>query len=377
MTEMELSTCSYCDDRYPRYLMLDNGTCKICLLAKDTRSSIESVFKETTASIESLKLTLDAFIGRFNELELNKNDLALKELKENVEIVKVKVNDVEEKMIDMNTSSLDWSGFVPGESEKTRKDRISEWTTVNLKKVRKNIQTTPETKDYCPRVHKCTSEESEICAGNLNEHLSVGTANLKLSNQFEVLEESGDDSHLSSYTIVGDSMVKYCKNHCYREGKRIKRMVHSSSGAGVAEIIEHLDNSSELEGDTVIIHAGTNDVNKTGSEKRINLFREAINRVRAKGKKCIISGIIPRKYESRYWLSKAIGQNSRIMQLCKEMDGCFFVDTWFDFWQNDQLFSRDGIHLSRKGERFLSKRLDEAVVYLSNLEQHLLSKDKR
>ena len=205
---------------------------------------------------------------------------------------------------------------------------------------------------------------------------SVDKPMFETENRFTLLEDSDGDDQQSAYTVVGDSIVKYFKDNCYRSRKRVKRTVRSSPGAGLERIVEHLD-SEEADGDTVVIHAGTNDVSRVGSEKLFALFKTAINKVRNKGKKCIISSIIPRRYESRYWLSRAIGQNNRIKQLCKEMDDCFFVDTWFDFWQKDELFSRDGVHLSSKGERFLSNRLDEAVVHLSNFQEHLSIRNKR
>ena len=205
---------------------------------------------------------------------------------------------------------------------------------------------------------------------------TVGNSNIKTRNGFALLEESEGDDENAGYTVVGDSIVKYFKDSCTRGKKRVRRMVRSSPGAGVERILEHLD-SEEVEGDTVVIHAGTNDVIKVGSEKLFDLFKAAINKVRSKGKKCIISSIIPRKYESRYWFSRALGQNNRIKELCKEMDDCFFVDTWFDFWNKDEFYSRDGIHLSNRGERFLSNRLDEAVAHLSNFEQRLSIRNKR
>ena len=59
-----------------------------------------------------------------------------------------------------------------------------------------------------------------------------------------------------------------------------------------------------------------------------------------------------------YRNSKRMAVNGMVERLCKEED----VDMWDSFVGNEELYFRDGLHLSGKGAAVLAERLSGAVA---------------
>ena len=57
------------------------------------------------------------------------------------------------------------------------------------------------------------------------------------------------------------------------------------------------------------MHVGGNDVRAGGSEELVARFWEVLDKIRKSGRRCVVSGILPRVYVSREWLSRAVGVN--------------------------------------------------------------------
>ena len=133
-------------------------------------------------------------------------------------------------------------------------------------------------------------------------------------------------------------------------------------GAGVKAVSEEVQKrvgGMEREG-VVVLHVGGNDVRAGGSEELVARFREMLGKIRESGRRCVVSGILPRVYVSREWLSRTIGVNDRVKGMCKDV-GVSFVDVWDRFYGRRDLYARDGVHLSRKGVDVLSGCLEGGV----------------
>lgn len=166
--------------------------------------------------------------------------------------------------------------------------------------------------------------------------------------------------------VVGDSQVRYLDSTCVRDRSRWK--CESLSGAGVkrvSEVAERRVREMEREG-VVVLHVGGNDVRAGGSEELVARYREMLGKIRESGRRCVVSGVLPRFWAGRAgisvgeWLSRAIGVNERLKVLCREA-GVSFVEEWDRFYGRRELYVRDGVHLSGKGVEVLRECLERAV----------------
>ena len=161
--------------------------------------------------------------------------------------------------------------------------------------------------------------------------------------------------------VVGDSQVRYLDSTFSRRDKGRRSRV-CMPGAGVKAVSEEAQRRvCEMEKDgVVVIHVGGNDVRAGGSEELVDRYREMLGKIKESGRRCVVSGVLPRFSVSREWLSRAIGVNERVKVLCKKV-GVSFVDEWDGFFGQRELYAMDGVHLSRKGVETLSKCIERAV----------------
>ena len=149
--------------------------------------------------------------------------------------------------------------------------------------------------------------------------------------------------------IVGDSQVRGLgRVFCARDSS--SRMCVCLPGAGVGDVVDRLDSVLAGEGvaPTVCFSVGGNDVGRVRDEELVRRYRIALGKVRELGGVPVVCGVLPRKYASAAWLSRASALNSRLADLCRG-SGWLFVDNWSYFYGKDHLYTRDGVHLSERG----------------------------
>ena len=351
---MAFQKCSDCSDEYPSYLMISDTRCKICYLAQDIVLSFERKEKDMKASIESLQLTVDSVTGRLNEFTLGNNfsgyiDHKVEEDKEVVDFsgfIEPDYTEVHRETTDADCSEIVSCSGEMEELQKITKD-IDSWVTQGLTEIRGSEKNQKYT--YCHSKDMATRKKEN---------------KLSVNNKFSVLEEESGDGELIESCIVGSSIIKKFKGKT-RKGK--KRNIFCNPGAGMKSIVEHIENGN-VDGKTVVIHGGGNDIEKINTEELMGLYKEAIDKVRSKGKLCVVSGILPRFGKSPYWSSRAIGVNNRVQSYCKEkFHDVMFIDNWDRFYNNQRFYARDGVHLNNKGSEILSTIIDEKVQINSNL----------
>ena len=101
--------------------------------------------------------------------------------------------------------------------------------------------------------------------------------------------------------------------------------------------------------EALVIHVGTNDVRSGNLDYIMGEVYDLVNTAKAKfpGSRLVLSGVL-RSNGVNWWRVRAA--NDRLEWVAKNL-GATFIDpnSWVDDWD----FSRDGLHLNRRGARQL------------------------
>ena len=358
--------CSECEDKYPLWMIIcidETRICKICILSGQIKANKDRM--------DEIKMDIDLVNSKINTTNLYADDT--NNTRKAVKLIEEKIDNIEKE-------ELDFSGFKRPDLSKVDKEQKEErdgvrkssddvaderedWERLTkdvgnmvasgIKEIRENICDRPEKEENEKNSLAQSAERKIVC----EEKDSV------IKNKFSLLKEGSGDEEGVDYSVLGNSTVKKFK----KRTKRNMRNIYCSSDAGMEEIAEHLENGI-TEGSTVVIHGGGNDIKRMNTEKLMKLYKDTIEKVTSRGKRCIISGILPRLKESPYWSSRAIGINNRVQEICKAKQGVMYIDNWDRFYNNRGFYSDDGIHLNKQGSDMLSMLMDEKVQINSNLE---------
>ena len=99
---------------------------------------------------------------------------------------------------------------------------------------------------------------------------------------------------------------------------------------------------------TILVHVGTNNADKEGTTAIVDKYRNLLKKTKeARVGQVILSGILPvfgnRIDGCRH--SKRMAINGMMKRLCKEED-VGYVDLWDSFVRKEDMYVRDGLHLS-------------------------------
>ena len=117
-------------------------------------------------------------------------------------------------------------------------------------------------------------------------------------------------------------------------------------------------------GGTILVHVGTNNTDKEGTTAIVEKYRRLLKKTKqARLGQIILSGILPvcGNRIQGYRNSKRMAVNGMVERLCKEEE-VGYVDMWDSFVGNEELYFRDGLHLSGKGAAVLAEGLSRAVA---------------
>ena len=117
-------------------------------------------------------------------------------------------------------------------------------------------------------------------------------------------------------------------------------------------------------GGTILVHIGTNNADKEGTTAIVDKYRKLLKKTKeARVGQIILSGILP-VFGNRidgYRNSKRMAINGMVKRLCKEED-VGYVDLWDSFVGKEEMYLRDGLHLSGKGAAVFAEGLSGAVA---------------
>lgn len=161
--------------------------------------------------------------------------------------------------------------------------------------------------------------------------------------------------------VLGDSRIRYL-DRAFCETDRSRRMTCCLPGAGVRDVAQRYKKVVKGTGKEalVVVHVGVNDVGRVASEELETRYRDLLREIRQSGRRCVVSGVLPRQRVGGLWLSQALCLNDRLRSMC-EKSGVLFMDEWSRFYGRQELYAMDGIHFSRKGVQELSECIERAV----------------
>ena len=160
---------------------------------------------------------------------------------------------------------------------------------------------------------------------------------------------------------VGDSIIRKTDTRLSKG----EDVVVCLPGARIEHVTERVEKIvGRGNGGTILVHVGTNNTDKEGTTAIVEKYRKLLKKTKqARLGQIILSGILPvcGNRIQGYRNSKRMAVNGMVERLCKEEE-VGYVDMWDSFVGNEELYFRDGLHLSGKGAAVLSEGLSGAVA---------------
>ena len=272
---MDLQQCRECEDEYPPWMIIciDKTTiCKICILSGEIKANKDRM--------DNIKMDVDLIAGKLNDRNICAEDI--NSTRKEIKLIEEKIGNVEKE-------ELDFSGFAKPDFAKVDKEQKEEkdgvrksWDDVaeenhewerltkdvgdmvasGIREIRENI---------CDRQGK--EDNQKYSYSQRAEIRTVGEEKeLNIKNKFSLLKEGSGDEERVDYSVLGNSTVKKFKR---RTKTNMTRNIYCSPDAGMEKIVEHIENGN-LEGDTVVIHGGGDDIKGMNTEKLMKLYKNTI-----------------------------------------------------------------------------------------------------
>ena len=160
---------------------------------------------------------------------------------------------------------------------------------------------------------------------------------------------------------VGDSIIRKTDTRLSKG----EDVVVCLPGARIEHVTERVEKIvGRGNGGTILVHVGTNNTDKEGTTVIVEKYRKLLKKTKqARLGQIILSGILPvcGNRIQGYRNSKRMAVNGMVERLCKEEE-VGYVDMWDSFVGNEELYFRDGLHLSGKGAAVLAEGLSGAVA---------------
>ena len=159
---------------------------------------------------------------------------------------------------------------------------------------------------------------------------------------------------------VGDSIIRKTDTRLSKG----EDVVVCLPGARIEHVTERVEIVGRGNGGTILVHVGTNNTDKEGTTAIVEKYRKLLKKTKqARLGQIILSGILPvcGNRIQGYRNSKRMAVNGMVERLCKEEE-VGYVDMWDSFVGNEELYFRDGLHLSGKGAAVLAEGLSGAVA---------------
>ena len=165
----------------------------------------------------------------------------------------------------------------------------------------------------------------------------------------------------NSAIYVGDSIVRKTDSRL-NKGEDV---VVCLPGARIEHVTERVEKiMGRGKGGTILVHIGTNNADKEGTTAIVDKYRKLLKRTKeARVEQIIVSGILP-VFGNRideYRNSKRMAINGMVKRLCMEED-VGYVDLWDSIVGKEEIYVRDGLHLSGKGAAVFAEGLSGAVA---------------
>ena len=164
-----------------------------------------------------------------------------------------------------------------------------------------------------------------------------------------------------STIYVGDSIVRKTDTRLSRG----EDVVVCLPGARIEHVTERVEQiMGRGYGGSILVHVGTNNTDKEGTTAIVEKYRNLLKKTKqARAGQIILSGMLP-VFGNRiqgHRNSKRMAVNGMVKRLCKEEE-VRYVDLWDSFVGKEDMYVRDGLHLSGKGAAVFAEALSGAVA---------------
>ena len=197
---------------------------------------------------------------------------------------------------------------------------------------------------------------------------------IKVTNRFKLLDiaPTNDKAEGTELKLIGDSIIKG-QGADFSDRKKKKSSTFCRPGAKLDDIttmIKELNGNKTYDNKEIIIHVGTNDMvqppKANSYRKRViphraselihDKFKNLIKALKDRNTQSYVVGMLPRFKVRNEVNSRILSMNSRVQQLCRA-SGVGYIDMFTQFQDNPNLFSSDGLHLSRHGKQLYAESL--------------------
>ena len=164
------------------------------------------------------------------------------------------------------------------------------------------------------------------------------------------------------HLIIGNSIIPGINENKFH--KNFGTKVVSLRGKGIVEIHEYLDQVIFKRGNpkNIIIHTGSNDINKLTIDEMENRFEELIEFVKNKfgTSKITISMVIHvDRFGNEEFKQKVQSFNTVLKDICKRLRVQYVFHNYIN--KNQECYRDDNIHLSNAGTSIFVKNLKELL----------------
>ena len=183
----------------------------------------------------------------------------------------------------------------------------------------------------------------------------------KVSNQGDAKRRSYSEAVIegalrTERIFMGDSILRKTD----RTLSKGEDVVVCLPGARIEHVTERVENVLvHGQGGSILVHVGTNNADRDGTTRIVKRYRELVETLKkTRVEQIILSGILPvtRGRGTTFRNCKRMAINGLLEQMCEE-EGVGFVDLWGYFVGKEDMFMRDGLHLSGKGAAVFSENL--------------------
>ena len=166
---------------------------------------------------------------------------------------------------------------------------------------------------------------------------------------------------IKRWHYVGDSIVRKTDTRLSKG----EDVVVCLPGARIEHVTERVEQiMGRGNGGSILVHIGTNNADKEGTTAILEKYRNLLKKTKqAVVGQIILSGILP-VFGNRiqgYRNSKRMAVNGMVKRLCKEEE-VGYVDLWDIFVGKEEMYVRDGLHLSGKRAAVFAEGLSGAVA---------------
>ena len=161
-------------------------------------------------------------------------------------------------------------------------------------------------------------------------------------------------SRLAPVVLFGDSMVGKETGRLF-SSLREETEFRSLPGARVDQVKREMGKLDLDRDSTLVLSVGGNDLFRRDgrpgpTDKLLTDFSALLLTAKSRVNRCIVVGLIPRRYASAEHYRRACDVNKRLAELCRSLS-LRYVDVWRRFFRRNEFYQRDGTHFSEAGAR--------------------------